>query len=152
MALTTKAIIPTGGKTSPIATIIIDMTPNQMGSNPRRGDQRKGELQGEQQQRDLVHEHADDEIGDDDADDDDPAVEVHRDDHGNHLLGHPAQGHVVAEDRRADEDHEDHGAGSDRLFRASKAPAKVRRPKAAPMTAASKAPMAPTSVGVTMPV
>ena len=34
-ALTTKATTPTGGKTSPMHTIMIDMTPNQMGSNPR---------------------------------------------------------------------------------------------------------------------
>ena len=34
VALTTKAIRPTGGNTSPIATIIIDITPNQTGSKP----------------------------------------------------------------------------------------------------------------------
>ena len=37
-------------------------------------------------------------------------------------------------------------------FRASKAPGTLSRPKAAPMTPAMKAPMAPVSVGVTMPV
>jgi len=37
-------------------------------------------------------------------------------------------------------------------FTASIASAKVRRPNTAPITPASKAPSAPTSVGVAMPV
>ena len=34
LELTTNAIMPTGGKTRPIDTISIDMTPNQIGSKP----------------------------------------------------------------------------------------------------------------------
>ena len=46
---------------------------------------------------------------------DDPAIEVQLGDHGHDLLGDLAHGHVVAEDRGADEDHEDHGRGLDGL-------------------------------------
>ena len=34
LALTTKAIMPTGGNTSPMDTISMDITPNQTGSKP----------------------------------------------------------------------------------------------------------------------
>src|SRR4029453_2889746 len=34
LELTTNAIMPTGGNTSPIETMSIDMTPNHTGSNP----------------------------------------------------------------------------------------------------------------------
>ena len=84
--------MPTGGKTSPMRHHHHGKDAEPDGVEPEVGDQRKGQLQGDQQQRDLVHEHADDEVDDDDADDDDPAVEVHLGDRGNHVLGHPAAG------------------------------------------------------------
>jgi len=151
VALTTKAITPTGGKTSPIDTIMIDKTPNQMGSNPRRV--MSGNVNCKvRRRRGSHHEHAHDKITDHNANDDDPAVEVHIGDHRNNLLRHPAQCHKGAEDGRADDDHEDHGARAYGRFQGFKHPVQVRRPKATPMAAAMKAPMAPTSVGVTTPV
>lgn len=44
MKLTTQAIMPTGGNTRPMATISIDMTPNQTGSKP--SDVMKGKVSG----------------------------------------------------------------------------------------------------------
>ena len=77
-------------------------------------DERKGELQRKEQQRNLIHKHADDKIGHHDADDDDPAVEIHVRDHRNDMLRHPAECHEIPEDRRSDEDHKNHGRSADR--------------------------------------
>jgi hypothetical protein len=46
LELATKAIMPTGGNTSPMATINIDMTPNQTGSKPSEVMSGKGGCSG----------------------------------------------------------------------------------------------------------
>src|SRR5262249_55198792 len=94
VALTMNATTPTGGKTSPIATIIIEITPNQIGSKPSEVINGKVSCSVSRRRGIFIHEHADDEIGHHDADDDHPAIEVHGGDGGDRLLGNAAQRHV----------------------------------------------------------
>src|SRR5205085_8673523 len=74
-------------------------------------DDRQHEGQRDQHRRDLVEHGAQNEIRDQQRKDDDYGGNRQAADQADQRLGHPRDGHVVGEDRGADDDDVDHGGG-----------------------------------------
>ena len=75
-----------------------------------RLDQRQDDRHGQDQDRDLVHQAAEDDVAEQDEGEDHPARDLQRADPLHDALGRLRQGEEVAEDLGADDDHDDHAA------------------------------------------